>query len=139
MTRRRNPAALGSMAMLVLAALLMRSLVPVGWMPADEGLGIQPCLDAAVIVALERQPAAHHAHHGVEPAKPDKHDEHPQGQKPCSFAALGLALAAPADASAALELLPPDATALDRAASREAPHRSGEALPPPQTGPPSFA
>lgn len=113
-------------AWLVACALLMRMLVPAGWMPSTErGFAIMMCSSAGaapVWVSLDE-----HA------PKPQRHDQ------PCTFAAFAVAIVVPADsgplplpalASTAVFALPIAGLAIGRGLA---------APPPPPTGPPAIA
>jgi hypothetical protein len=76
---------------LLLAALLLRAMVPLGWMPGTAQLG-----QAAWIICT----AAGDIQHGA----PGKDDSHQQHQQPCAFGAAH-AMASPQTASFAAPLL----------------------------------
>jgi hypothetical protein len=113
---RRRPRLLAFVA----AALLLRLLVPVGYMVG--GAGLVPC-PAAVTAA-----PSHHGHHHSDPAR--------HAEAPCPFAALSAPVLPPDDALALAPArvifaplpLPPLAAFAAPAAA---------APPPPATGPPA--
>ena len=118
-------------------ALMLRALVPTGWMPVAAeggGIGLAPCQ------AWSSEPApapAAHGHHAA-PDQP-RHDDHRnKPDQPCAFA--GLSLSWTGDLPS-FELAPPPRvigaqppTAPERAVARRL-----AAPPPPPTGPPAFA
>jgi len=119
--------------LLVVAALLARSIAPEGWMPvanAAGGIEITVCngLGADDRMVLAPDGKLHHK----APA------DNQGGDHPCAFAGLGiadapppvLAVAAPAFSAPAIPV--PDRTPL-------APGRGLAAPPPPATGPPALA
>lgn len=119
--------------LLIVAALLTRSVAPDGWMPvinANGGIEIAVCNGQGPEDTMVLSPDGK-LHHKA-PAKGQS------GDHPCAFAGLGiadappplLAVAAPAFATPAI---PP----LD--AERLAPGRGLAAPPPPATGPPALA
>jgi hypothetical protein len=120
---------------LIALALFLRVLVPVGWMPTEQGFGIRLCTPVA---AAADQPAAgmhgqsHHSEHAPTQA-PEK-----AGQ-PCSFTMLAASLdvaAPPAlDNPVPVRIALPQMPAPSRPRHRLAP----AAVPPPATGPPTFA
>lgn len=143
----------GLMLALLASALLLRILVPAGWMPASDGrFAIVPCSGSGELGAPEPSPAAHAGHHGygthdahashASHAGQDKpgHHQHQQGQAdhPCTFAGLGFAFAEPV-----LPAPPPPPALL--MAARPLPAlavsvgRGLAAPPPPSTGPPLLA
>lgn len=143
--------------LLVAMALLLRALVPTGWMPAEDGSGIRPCLPWAMASThapgasgTQSDHGAHHqrhhdshhgGHHATDAVAPD-HDNAPGHRawtdQPCSFAALG----APLAQATAVELPLPAPTA--QAPQEPPPHAGRPAIPPlaapppPQTGPPAL-
>ncbi len=112
--------------------LLLRVLVPAGWMPAQSGgFAVTLCIDGARVAAwIDGDGRVHR----VDTGKADK--DMPGKDSPCAFAATGLpplpALAAVvAERIAAVLLLPPlptFAVAIGRGLA---------APPPPATGPPA--
>lgn len=140
MTGHRFGIAQGRTAAAILAvALFLRVLVPAGWMPSEEHLGIRPCLPRA---STETAAAPRHddhaatpAHHKQEPTDQPGHDQ----AHPCSFSLLAASLLAPDLPTDALPL-PPAAEGQDLPSGpHAAPPRGLAAPPPPATGPPSFA
>lgn len=116
---------------LIALALLLRMLIPVGFMPATgEGFAISPCNGMAAM-------PEHIDEHGQvhkEQDRPDKRVQHP-----CAFAAFGSILdhssfaspaILPSVANAALAAWPGAAVAVGRGLA---------APPPPSTGPPAAA
>ncbi|HYL01700.1 MAG TPA: hypothetical protein VEU78_10925 [Steroidobacteraceae bacterium] len=104
-TRRRRML----LALLVLPVLVLRALVPIGFMPvSDRGsFHIDFCPgEAQPPGALAAQPLAHHHHHGGA----DHGAPAPVSHAPCLFALSASPAFAPA--VAALALVPPAATAL---------------------------
>ena len=116
-------------------ALMLRALVPTGWMPVAAeggGLGLAPC--QAWSPAPESPPAAH-SHHGA-PEQPRHRDDHGgKAEQPCAFAGLSLSWTG---ASPAFDLAPPPVTAPPALAVFGAPAPAPRlaAPPPPSTGPP---
>ena len=95
------------LALLVLPVLVLRALIPVGFMPVSErgGLHIDFCPgEAQPPGALAPQPLAHHHHHGGA----DHGAPAPASHAPCLFALSASPAFAPAVAIAAL--MPPAAT-----------------------------
>jgi hypothetical protein len=106
-------------ALLALPALLLRALIPVGFMPVAtaDGLSIEFCPDAGPLPAAAgaaADPHAHHHHHqgGPDPSSASHH-------APCPFAASATLAAAPegacVPAAHALERAPGDADLRARA------------------------
>ncbi|HTU13002.1 MAG TPA: hypothetical protein VMG08_19085 [Allosphingosinicella sp.] len=140
---RRVPLRDARLGLLLACALLLRGLIPAGWMPAGDGLSIQICADATgstdtgFATAAQRQfeqalgPAADRK------AK-DRGADHPGKDQPCAFAGLATAwtgaeapaLAPPIAVAATLEPPAPAAAFVGRGLA---------APPPPATGPPAFA
>ena len=114
---------------LVFAAMLMRILVPQGWMPSSGGLTM--CVGGER-VALPAAAQALLAEHGV----PIPNDTPPPHDAPCAFAGFGHALAVPL---LPVLLLPALAIFAPVAATRLtiAIGRGLAAPPPPSTGPPT--
>lgn len=123
----RHPAgaARGWCGALLALALLLRLLVPQGWMPGEDGRLVL-CPQAGPVAM-----APMHHGHGKTPAPP-------AADHPCAFAALGLA-AAPPPAVAATLLAPAQTPPPPPPAHRASPNRGLAAPPPPATGPPAFA
>lgn len=97
------------LALLVLPVLVLRALVPIGFMPVSDrgGFHIDFCPgEAQPPGALAAQPRAHHHHHGGA----DHGAPSPASHAPCLFALSGSPAFAPAAAAAAL--VPPAATPL---------------------------
>ena len=98
------------LALLVLPVLVLRALVPVGFMPVSErgGFHIDFCPgEAQPPGALAAQPLAHHHHHGgADHGAPSS----PASHAPCLFALSASPAFAPAVAAA--PLIPPAATPL---------------------------
>ncbi|HEX7695010.1 MAG TPA: hypothetical protein VF409_11005 [Sphingomonas sp.] len=119
--------------LLIVAALLARSIAPEGWMPvvnAAGGIEITICNgmgpDDRMVMAPDGK-----LHHKA-PAN------NQQGDHPCAFAGVGMANApASIAAIAAPAFVAPIVPALDHA--RIVPGRGLAAPPPPQTGPPALA
>jgi hypothetical protein len=128
------------LAMLLLAALLAKALVPAGWMPvfANGAISLQLC------GGWTPAPAAHHAaqahgqqaphHAATAPSEDGGDDAQPTADQPCAFAAAALPWT-PADASAPL---PPPffVPVVRRLAAAIGVGRGLAAPPPPSTGPP---
>lgn len=121
------------MILLAALALFLRILIPSGWMPAADRIGLMPCFGTGAV----RHSAAtmeHDSHHAA-----PRHREHPNGDKsdkPCAFAGFACALAEP-DALSGAPLAPLATSAL--LAGFTAAARIGAGLaapPPPPTGPP---
>jgi hypothetical protein len=123
--------------------LLLKALVPAGWMPVfdDGGVALRLCGDWAPAPRVERAVDPHHhmAEHGAAapaPADHDQHDDAPSGSdQPCSFAAAAFAWTS-ADGPTAPGALPPSSTAASAFSRSVAVGRGLAAPPPPSTGPP---
>lgn len=78
--------------LLCTAALLLKLLVPAGWMidPAGGWPGIMPCPQAAAVASVA---ADHHAMVGHDHAPPSESSP-PAKELPCAFAGLAAALTA---------------------------------------------
>ncbi|SNS52576.1 hypothetical protein SAMN06295912_10892 [Sphingomonas laterariae] len=116
----------GFAVMLVALALLMRLLVPAGWMPATDGRAITLCTGMG---AVEMWVAADGTIHEKAPVQPGKTTEN------CVFAALGVAILAPDTGT----VVAPPAIAAAPAVALLAAVAIGRGLaapPPPPTGPP---
>lgn len=120
------------MALLLAAALLVRALVPAGWMVGStaDGVGLVLCDGLA--------PETADAHAGMHHAPADQGEpEEPAPDVPCAFAGLAAAhepvtpigLDHPSPATAVVTPILPSAT----------PGRGLAAPPPPATGPPALA
>ena len=130
MARLRHLSANQRRLMLVLFAwaLLVRLLVPAGWMPAADASGGHLVLCDGGMVAMP----AHDAAHGKAPMHHQGPSDHP-----CSFAGPVAAV----DTPVAVVPLPPLTPRYTVAAERRAGAigRGLAAPPPPPTGPPVFA
>ena len=119
--------------LLLVAALLARSVAPEGWMPvvnAAGGIEITVCNGTGPddIMVLSPDGKLHHK----APAKGQP------GDHACAFSGLSIADAPPTFVALVAPILAPDAgPALDRIDT--APGRGLAAPPPPATGPPSLA
>jgi hypothetical protein len=119
--------------LLIVAALLARSVAPEGWMPvvnAAGGIEITVCNGQGPgdMMVLSADGKLHHK----APARGQT------GDHPCAFAGLGVANAPPPLlALAAPAFVAPAIPPLDR--ERLAPGRGLAAPPPPATGPPALA
>lgn len=112
---------------LLALALIVRALVPTGWMPiaTDDGVRLVLC------------PGQGHAVAGMHHGGGHGHDA-PMPDHPCAFAGLGLA----ADTAPAPLILPLPPLAEPPAPSEVFAVAIGQGLaapPPPATGPPTFA
>lgn len=114
---------------LVFAAMLMRVLVPQGWMPASGGLTM--CVGGQR-VALSAEAQTLMAAHGV----PVPEDSPPPHDAPCAFAGFGQGLADPVLPELTIPVFAPFAT-VEAAAPAVAIGRGLAAPPPPSTGPPT--
>jgi hypothetical protein len=135
------PAERHTIGLMLALALLVRLLVPTGWMPEVDAQGIRltwcgsagpppPAFVAAMTEAAER---LHGGHHGPDHGGDADHKK-PGGDQPCAYA--GLAFAALDQAMAALEA-PFDApSSAVPPAMVAAVGRGLAAPPPPSTGPP---
>lgn len=88
------------LALLLVAAIALRALVPTGWMPVIDGEGLRLELCGGWQSATPTPPTAMAAHHGAGahqmPAAPAGHYEpggkhEKAGDQPCAFAAAALA------------------------------------------------
>ncbi|HYZ48676.1 MAG TPA: DUF2946 family protein [Sphingomonas sp.] len=134
---RRLPVQRHSVALLLAFALLVKLLVPVGWMPAFDGRGVHlelcgsygpppPAMAEAMADAAHRMSGDEHKHHGKASA-----------DQPCAYAGLAFAMAEPVLPALAA---PAIVTAAPLAfAAAVAIGRGLAAPPPPATGPPSRA
>lgn len=124
-----NGAGRARVVALLAVALIVRALVPAGWMPVATGHGLtfELCASQGPI------PAAMAMHHGRK-----DHGGQAAPDHPCAFAGLGLAAdtAPPLLALAAPAPPPAHPPAAGRAV---AVGRGLAAPPPPATGPPAFA
>jgi hypothetical protein len=130
MARLRHLSATQRRLMLVLfaCALLVRLLVPAGWMPAADASG-------AHLVMCDGGAAAMPAH-GMDHGKAPMHHQGPSDH-PCSFAGPVAAIDTPLVAVPLPPVAPRYALAIERRAG--AVGRGLAAPPPPPTGPPAFA
>lgn len=145
--RRFSPLQRRLLMALFACALLVRALVPGGWMvmPAADGVGaaIVPCsgmMPAAMQPDEAMAAGMHHSGSGdrADHPRPDHpQPDHPQPDHPCAFAGAALALAVPVFAAvpplSALRVVPVPAR---RPAA--VPGRGLAAPPPPAIGPPAF-
>jgi hypothetical protein len=117
---------------LILFALVLRMLVPAGWMPATDGFGIKPCTMIAAAPATTAAASEHHHHEAPQP-------EDEQGAQPCSFTMFGAPFAFAPDAA----VTPPPILSLSigpvAAPAAALLSRRLAAPPPLPTGPPLFA
>lgn len=129
--RRPGGAERAWLSVVLALAVMLKLLVPQGWMPSPGG-GLMLCPDQVPAAAA---PMAHRGHHAM-PA--DQQPEHamPDGER-CAFAGLGLA-AAPAAPMPVLALPRPLRTALVSRPYAVAVGRGLAAPPPPATGPPAL-
>lgn len=116
-------------AVLIALALVVRALVPAGWMPVADGMGVRLALCPGQAPTAHAMPSMSHGPEHGGKGLPDH---------PCAFAALGLAAGT----------VPPSLALLPRAVPVPAPiaqrdegaiGRGLAAPPPPATGPPAFA
>jgi hypothetical protein len=120
---------------ILLAALtvFVRMLVPSGWMPAADRIGLMPCFGVAPRSASV--PATAHApsHHRKDHAPGNA------GEKPCAFAGLACPLTS-TDIPAAAMAPPPPVASLPAVQDITVQIGTGLAAPPPPpTGPPATA
>jgi len=129
----RSPTAVQRRLLLAVfaCAMLLRIAIPAGWMPVAQADGwrltICPGMTSGESVAA--MPGMHHH------KAPVGHD---QGDRPCTFAGLGLAVALP-DLPPAPALLAAVAEPASSAPGVVALGRGLAAPPPPATGPPALA
>ena len=127
-------------ALLLGCALLLRVLVPAGWMPAaGGGLRIALCADGGAMAgfAREAQLRFDQAVAGAAGHRSGDRGDDPRKDQPCAFSGLALAWTQP-DAFGLLPPAPAPATTPIRALVASV----GQGLaapPPPSTGPPAFA
>lgn len=124
-----------SLLSLVACAMLVRALVPVGWMPvaSAQGLRLMLCDGTGPAVARPVAHAMQGMHHDDAPGHPSM----PGADHPCAFAGIAPGIVAPALAAP----LPPARVVATPPLAR-APVAIGHGLaapPPPPTGPPTFA
>jgi hypothetical protein len=138
--RHARPGGLQGLCVALLgAALLLRALVPAGWMPAQAGGG--PAITLCAPGSPDGDPRALAAANAVFQAALGDHGQSPDdshdglGAKPCTFA--GLTPLAPPSVPDALAHPPAaDAAATFPPSLRAAVGRGLPAPPPPATGPP---
>lgn len=125
-----------AMLALFACALLLRLIVPAGWMPVSDARGIHVVICTGMgpvetVIAVPMAASVSGAHHG--PA-----DDHQAADHPCVFSGLGLALAEPRLPDLAV---PPAVRAftLVAIATGVTIGRGLAAPPPPATGPPLLA
>ena len=128
MRRRISMGDRGRLIALLALALIVRALVPTGWMPVATAQGVT--LELCAGQSMSPTAAMHHGDHdGGKPAMPDH---------PCAFAGLGMAAdTAPPPVIRPLPLVPTSPLALP--VSAVAIGHGLAAPPPPATGPPAFA
>ena len=111
-------------------ALFLRFLIPSGWMPSTDRIGLMPCFGVATSAPRMNAAMPHHA-----ASHDEKHQDSDPGDKPCAFLAFACALADPdLDFTIAMPAAPaarPMAAVYGRTIAAGLP-----APPPPQTGPP---
>ena len=125
------------------AALFMRVLVPIGWMPVVDASGIH--LEICSGWAKQPQPQPHNPHHmahaghhmPAEKAPAHQHEPSKHSGQPCAFSGLGLAFLEVAQPLAIVAA--PDDEALPIHLPAAIPARGLAAPPPPSTGPPALA
>lgn len=123
----------------IAAILLLKALVPSGWMPMaqDGSVRIVPCGGWAP--APRAVVAEHHDNHAAPSAGHGQHHEDGQSvEPPCAFAGLGLAWTLPPPFASAAALAP-QAAMPGGVHHRLQPGRGLAAPPPPATGPPLTA
>ena len=135
---RRSPARHLSIAALLAFALIVKLLVPTGWMPVfgSRGIALEMCGSYGPpppAIAKAMAQAAHRM------AGHDKHKQHDNKghDQPCAFAGLSFA-ALDAEAPSPLIALP-TVTPLPPISMAVAIGRGLAAPPPPSTGPPALA
>jgi hypothetical protein len=137
MGRRSSPADVPIRRALCAAAalaLMVRALIPGGWMPVATAAGLELRLCPAFAPAAAPPATDHHAHApSPAPEESDHHKGGGQGDQPCAFA--GLALAA-ADPDPPVLLAPSPSQTQQPPLSSVAIGRGLAAPPPPSTGPP---
>lgn len=119
----------GGLALTLLAlALVMRLLVPAGWMPSADGRSITLCTSMGAVQAwVSTDGTVHEKAPGRDADK---------ASQPCIFAALGVAILAP-DPVAGLAAIEAAPALLVAWAMAIAIGRGLAAPPPPPTGPPA--
>jgi hypothetical protein len=127
-------------AMLLAAiALFLRILIPSGWMPAADGMGLMPCL--GTITATAMPGGAMMAHHASALASrhDSGHNQSDKGEKPCAFVGFACALAEPDGVSGPVLALVPMPLLLAAVSTGARIGAGLAAPPPPPTGPPITA
>ena len=131
----------GQLWTLLLAALLLRALVPQGWMPDSDagGFTIRICDGAGALVLPDPTPAmgAHHRAHqsGHQADHDERHGD--TGHEQCSFAGLSAPMASPPPALEVPTLAPHVVYLVPLRPSASA--RISTSLPPPARAPPASA
>ena len=135
---RRSPARHASVAALLAFALIVKLLVPTGWMPVfgPRGVTLEMCGSYGPPPPALAKAMAQAAHRMAGHDKHKQHDKQGHDQ-PCAYAGLSFA-ALDADAPVALVVDPP-AQALPLMPFAVAIGRGLAAPPPPSTGPPALA
>ena len=141
----RSPTRLrtGPFAWLLVCALLLRALIPAGWMPAANGsFGLELCAGmgedgAGARFRQEAQRVLDQALAGSAQHRNGDRSDDSQKHQPCAFSGLAMAFAPPE--TAALTMPPAVGASLRPASFTAAPGRGLAAPPPPATGPPAFA
>jgi hypothetical protein len=125
--------------LLAALALFLRILIPSGWMPATDRIGLMPCFGTVATTA--KHGAATMDHHASPLATSHRggHRDSDRGDKPCAFVSFACALAEPDSLSGPLPAFV--LTPILRAAIVEgvAIGAGLAAPPPPPTGPPIAA
>jgi hypothetical protein len=127
------------LALAVLAcALLLRLLVPAGWMPVSDATGMHLTLCSGTgPMAMPMAPMAHRMTvAGAAPHMPTDQQNAPE--HPCAFAHLGLAIAEPTLSALMLPATPGTLVPVG-IATLVSIGRGLAAPPPPPTGPPTIA
>ncbi len=117
------------LAALLAVALVVRALVPTGWMPVATAQGVRLALCPGQDVTPPAMAGMHHGH--------ERDGKQPPPDHPCAFAGLGLAAdtAPPFVIPSAAPVAPPLVAAHPLAVTVG---RGLAAPPPPATGPPAF-
>jgi hypothetical protein len=121
-------------------ALLLRILIPSGWMPAADRVGLMPCFGTVAATTMHSGGMADHAgdhltgRHG---SNGSGHSESDKGDRPCAFVGFACALAEPDGLSAPLPAFRPASILLAALAQAPAIGAGLAAPPPPPTGPPA--
>jgi len=115
--------------LLAVVALSLRILIPSGWMPAADRIGLMPCFGTAPVATTMAHHAAPHR---------ERHEQSDQGDKPCAFVGFACALAE-ADVFASVGMLPVSQPVPATIAAPGAVGAGLAAPPPPPTGPPATA